>query len=101
MKEKEKTDQKEIKTDDSRDIVEDSRLHWEKYINGNESFFSDLFQGQSFSEMCCTQCTKVKESIPRFKNIAINNVLEISTVLNNSELPVKVRLGFLARNLLK
>lgn len=45
-------------------------MNWEKYINGNESIFSDLFQGQSFSEICCTQCTKVIENEPSWSTMS-------------------------------
>ena len=59
LKEEKKKTLTEIKDDDSKDISESSRMHWEKYVNGNTSIISDLFQGQSVSEIRCQDCTKV------------------------------------------
>ena len=50
---------REDKTDCSKDILESSRRDWEKYINGNTSIISDLFQGQNVSEVHCKECKKV------------------------------------------
>lgn len=54
-----------MKADDSKDIRHNSRVHWENYISGNRSIVSDLFQGQSVSEIYCDECKKVTRVVFR------------------------------------
>ncbi|XP_028404591.1 ubiquitin carboxyl-terminal hydrolase 19-like isoform X2 [Dendronephthya gigantea] len=59
----------EMKADDSKDIRYNSRVHWENYVNGNQSIVSDLFQGQSVSEIYCDECAKPSTSFDHWMQL--------------------------------